>query len=387
MNDESPNSLQDCDVVPPGELDPGRRIVLVPKSHDDVLTDKQRVDYLAYREQFLTWLLNVGKNKEKAEGYSPYTVYATGYRTAAFDRWMWEEQGEYRIPPEEPDTKAYIEHLAFSDRSQSTKGKIQEALRRYSKWLTNQYGASTWEFSYSFDGSGSNEHPADFLTIEERQKVRQAALNHGTIPAYSGLTVPEKEKWGEYIAQMLDKPYHQVSPADWDDVGSWKVTSLVWASLDAGLRPVEVGGATTSWVDTENEVLRIPKEASSKNRGNWIVSLTSRTSSALERWLEERELRDGYDDMETLWLTRRANPYGSKSLSRLLDRLCDDADIKTANRTLSWYAIRHSVGTYMTRERDLAATKAQLRHKNAMTTMKYDQVPVEDRQEALDKMS
>lgn len=127
---------------------------MVPKSHDDVLTDKQRVDYRAYREQFLTWLLKVGKNEEKAEGYSPYTVYATGYRTAAFDKWMWEEQDEYRIPPAQSDAEAYIGDVAFSDRSQSTKGKIQEALSRYSKWLTNQYGASEWTFSYSFDGSG-----------------------------------------------------------------------------------------------------------------------------------------------------------------------------------------------------------------------------------------
>lgn len=40
----------------------------------------------------------------------------------------------------------------------------------------------------------------------------------------------------------------------------------------------------------------------------------------------------------------------------------------------------------MTKERDLAAAKAQLRHKNAKITMKYDKVPVEDRREALDRM-
>jgi hypothetical protein len=40
----------------------------------------------------------------------------------------------------------------------------------------------------------------------------------------------------------------------------------------------------------------------------------------------------------------------------------------------------------MTKERDLAATKSQLRHKAPKTTMKYDQVPVEDRRDALDKM-
>ena len=54
---------------------------------------------------------------------------------------------------------------------------------------------------------------------------------------------------------------------------------------------------------------------------------------------------------------------------------------------MSWYAIRHSVGTYMTREEDLAAAKAQLRHKSVQTTMKYDAAPVEDRQDALKRMS
>lgn len=53
---------------------------------------------------------------------------------------------------------------------------------------------------------------------------------------------------------------------------------------------------------------------------------------------------------------------------------------------MSWYAIRHSVGTYMTREEDLAAAQAQLRHKSPETTMRYDQTPVEDRRDALDKM-
>lgn len=53
---------------------------------------------------------------------------------------------------------------------------------------------------------------------------------------------------------------------------------------------------------------------------------------------------------------------------------------------MSWYTIRRSVGTYMTKERDLAAAKAQLRQKNPMTTMKYDQVPLEDLRDALNRM-
>jgi integrase len=40
----------------------------------------------------------------------------------------------------------------------------------------------------------------------------------------------------------------------------------------------------------------------------------------------------------------------------------------------------------MTREEDLAAAQAQLRHKSVQTTMKYDQTPVEDRRAALNRM-
>lgn len=69
-----------------------------------------------------------------------------------------------------------------------------------------------------------------------------------------------------------------------------------------------------------------------------------------------------------------------------MERLCEEAGISTANRKVTWYSIRHSVGTYMTREEALAAAQAQLRHKSEMTTMKYDQTPGEDRKDALNRM-
>lgn len=125
-------------------------------------------------------------------------------------------------------------------------------------------------------------------------------------------------------------------------------------------------------------MLRIPKEESSKNRDNWRVSLQDRTATMLEKWLEERATYEKYDDTDALWLTRQSNPYCSQSLSGLIDRLCEVADIDTENRDISWYSLRHSTGTYMTREEDLAAAQAQLRHKSPQTTMKYDQTPPED---------
>lgn len=116
------------------------------------------------------------------------------------------------------------------------------------------------------------------------------------------------------------------------------------------------------------------------------MSITDRTASALDRWTDERELYDKYNDTDALWLTRQANSYKSNSLGSILQRLCDIAEIPTEDRQMSWYTIRHSVGTYMSRKDGLAAAQAQLRHESPETTMKYDQVPVEDRRDALNKM-
>jgi integrase len=139
-------------------------------------------------------------------------------------------------------------------------------------------------------------------------------------------------------------------------------------------------------VDIDNSVLRIPKGDSSKNTGNWKVSIQDRTAEMLDRWIQERQTRAAYDNTDALWLTRERNPYQSSALRYVLKRLCDIADIGTERRSLSWYALRHSTGTYMTREEDLAAAQTQLRHKSPETTMKYDQVPIEDRRDALDRM-
>lgn len=329
------------------KMEPNRVITIVPQKNENYLTEKEVVDYREYRKTFLTYLLQMGKNPKKAQGYSPYSVYATSPRVARFDLWTWKQNGCYKTPPTAEDAEAYMEEVAYRDVTEGTKGKIQESLLRYSTWLQKKFDRPEWEFDWAFDSSGGNAGPRDFLSDEERHMIRQAALDFGE---------------------------------------GWKFTSIIWAALDAGLRPVEVGRARTTWVDIENSLLRIPREESSKNEGNWLVSLTDRTTTALERWLDERSGSEQYEDTNKLWLTRFGNPYGAQELGRVLRKLCDKANIPYEDRSMSFYVIRHSTGTYMTKERDLAATKAQLRHNDIKTTMKYDQVPVEDRKEALDKM-
>lgn len=364
--------LEDFPVVP----DPSRK----------QLNQRQLVDYESHREELIRWWLHFGKEPEYAEGYSPKTVRNTAYRVDKFYRWVWQENEGYTTTITTDHADAFVKELAYGDASNSHKTNVVKALKRLFKWQSHEKGGVEWEPEYSFSTKDEARQPRDYLTRQERSRIREAALEYGSIPAYNNLSPEERDRWKAYLAQRFEKPKGDVKPADWDRANGWKIPSLVWVGLDAGLRPVEVERAVTSWVDLENEVLRIPKDESSKNRENWIVGLQSRTAEMLDRWLTQRNQYPKYSPTDKLWLTRQGNPYQSQSLKYVLNRLCEIAGIETENRQMSWYAVRHSVGTYMTREEDLAAAQAQLRHKSEQTTMKYDQTPVEERKDALNRM-
>jgi integrase len=99
------------------------------------------------------------------------------------------------------------------------------------------------------------------------------------------------------------------------------------ASVHVGQRPEVVDG----------------EEESSKNTDNWVVSLQKRTADTLSRWIEERDQYENYSNTDALWLTRNGNAYSSSALKHVLLRLCEESAIKTENRTVTWYSIRHSV--------------------------------------------
>jgi len=361
-------------------------IPLVPEPSRARLDERQQMSYQDHRHDLLDWLLVFGKDPEKATGYAQRTVLNSAQRLDLFYRWVWTERGNYTTDIDHGDADAYMRHLARKDESDYSRNNTQSAIKRLFKWQAHERGGEEWEPAIAFTEPSASSEPRDFLLKEERRQIREAALEYGSIPAYNGLDSEDRAKWKAYLAQRLSKPKTEVTPEDWEKANSWKFPSLVWTSLDAGLRPIEVERATVSWVDGDGAVLRIPKEESSKNVGNWTVSLREQTANALEAWLAEREQYPVYDDHDELWLTREGNPYGTSALRYVLKKLFDIAGIERQNRKISWYMIRHSVGTYMTREEGLAAAQAQLRHNSETTTMRYDQVPVEERRDALDKM-
>ena len=361
-------------------------ITVVPRPTRERLGERELTDYIEYREKFIKWVLNLGKNPEKGNGYSAHTAHARCARADQFHRFVWDNEGTYTTVITHGHADAFMKKLAYDDCSQDNKASHQKTVKMLFRWRAFEFGDEEWEPEISFSSDNSTTNPRDYLTVEERKQIREAVLQYGSVPSYKGLSPEERDKWKAHLAQRFEKPKDEVSRADFERANSWKYPSLVWTSLDAGLRPVEVKRSSIEWVDVENRVLRIPKEDSAKTSENWVVSLTDRTAEALSRWMTERDQYEKYNNTDALWLTREGNPYQSYSLNYILRRVCEIADIPTEHRDVTWYSIRHSVGTYMSREEGLAAAQSQLRHKSPETTLRYDQTPTEDRRDALNRM-
>jgi hypothetical protein len=236
-------------------------ITLIPEPSKQQLTERKTLDYKNHRQKLAKWLLTVGKNPDKAEPYSKTTAKYHLYRIDKFYRWIW-EQNNYTTDITHSHADQYMEELAYSDHSNSHKDKCQQAVKVLFKYRKHKLGGELWNPEMTF--STETYKPQDYFTIKERKQLREAALEYSSIPGYNDLTPEERSRWKAYLAQRFQKPKSQVSPDDWKKANGWKIPSLVWVSLDTGLRPVEVERAVTSWVELDNGVLRIPKEESSK---------------------------------------------------------------------------------------------------------------------------
>lgn len=357
------------------------------------LNSRQALDYDDYLGDLKTWLQDEGKNPERYEGYSDDTVDNYLRRLDQFHRWIWATYNGYTTQITHDQADDYIDALAANEvtkqngdpYSESSKRKMKNAIEVLFKWRSYQRDGEEWDSPIEFREE-THQHPDEF-TREERKRLREEVLEYDTIPAYGDLSPEERDRWKAYLAQKLEKPKEEVVPDDWKRVNqSWKIPSLIYVTLDAGLRPCEVEEASTSWVRLDKEELHIPKDDSAKNRGNWKVTLLPKTTKMLERWLEQRENHTKYDGRDELWLNRQGNPYRSGSLNTLLDNLCEEANIDQTNRDIVWYSFRHSLGTHMTDEGNVAQTKEQMRHKRLETTLKYKRPTHEPRRDTLNQI-
>jgi len=361
-------------------------VPLVTEKSYEFLNPRQVEAYRSHREQLIRWMLNLGKDPEQGKGLAEGTVRPRAYRLDDFYRYVWIDLDEgYTTDLTTGHADEYMRDIAVRDYSAVYKAGIQKALKTLFKWQQFQYGKDVdWEPELTFTDSSGSHSQGDYLVLEEREKLRQASLEHGSIPHYDTVTPEQRDRWKAYLAQRFGKPKAEIGIDDWDRANSFKIPSLIHMSLDAGFRPIEVHRAQVSWLDLDSGVFRVPKAESSKNTDYWTGSLRADTVTYLRKWLEERRQYDKYDDSDAIWLTRDSTRYSSQSLNRLLNRLLETAGITRDG--ITWYSIRRSTCTYMSAKKGLAAVQSQCRMKNVDTAARYDQTPVEDRRDALNEM-
>lgn len=349
------------------------------------LNGRKLTDFRSHHGDFIKWCFLRGKNPQKHEGYAESTVRAASSRVEKFYRWVWSEEGRYTTRVTTDHADEYMDVVAFSDHSNYSKDNTRKALLMLFKWLSHEHDGQLWDPQITFTDPFSPTNPRDFLSKRERRLIKEASLEYESVPSWFSLNSEQRDEWKTYLAQRLRKPKNQITKEDFN-VGGYKVPSLVYVSMDTGLRPIEIERSHLGWIDLHNQILRIPANESSKNTEYWTPAFTDRTRDLLEAWLEERRLDEKYDGSDTIWLTQYGNPYTTQSLRQTLHKLCEIAGISLEGRSMSWYTIRHSLGSAMAESSSLSTVAAQMRHRSVVTTQRYDQSPPDARRRTLEKI-
>ena len=365
-----------------------QEIVLVTDKSSKYLNPRQEIAYREFRRELAEWMLHLGKNPLKAQGYSETTVKNRMNKLDLFFRWVWEYEEMYVQDITTDHADAWMRDLATKDFKESTKCHYQKSVQTLFKWQREARGRDvTWDREIKYSDPSTTYQPREYLSRKDRRKMRQAAMSYGSVPHYNSMTPEERGRWKSYLAQRLQKPKSEVTRNDFLEANSFKYTSMIYVTMDAGLRPCEVKRANVTWFDPDNGVLRIPREEASKRRENWMMPLKPETTQILKQWVDERGTKEKYDGRSALWLTKYGNRYNKDSFRRDVFRpIAEEAGLDLENRDLTPYSIRHSTATYMAEEKGLAVAAAQCRHKSKQTTQKYEHSSVSRQAEAVNNI-
>lgn len=339
-------------------------------------------DYEDFKTELLSWLTRRGKKPFKDIGYAYETVKTTHYKIERAYRWKWRETGEYTTTFTPDEAERFIDHLVQKTPLEDREVRDYiKALKRLFRWFNETQGKN-YDWSYSKKGQLNKRGTSNrrhYFEQHELKTLYEAAIDESSMPHYNSVSGEERDRLKRHLAQRLTKPKNEIGAEEFKQANSWKFPSLMAMSIDLGLRPVEVGRASTGWLRLSDEKVVIPRNEASKGNDPWECVLSSRSVSALQRWLDERYGYEKYADTDSLWLTKYGNPYGSKSLNDLLNRLLERTQIRPRNRKLSWYAIRRGAATMWANNSGLEQASEQLRHKKLETTRRYIKSGTESR--------
>ncbi len=342
-----------------------------------------REDYRGFKQDFMEWMLEKGKNPVKHDGYSENTLRQTHYKLEEVFRYLWNAKGEYttEIPPEDADE--FLNSILGRQKDKAVMDFVK-SIKRFHKYQNHTKEKHyDWDYENKDELSVSaNSKTVDYFKREEMHALYEASLSKGSVKSYHNkkMTDDERDRIKIHLAQRFEKQKSEVTPEDFSRANSWKFPSIVSTCIDIGLRPIEVGKAKVSWVNTNANEIIIPAREATKNDSPWECKISNKTARALDTWLDERATYEKYQDSDNLWLTKHGNPYGSNSLNGLLDRLMEETDIRPHGRKLTWYSIRRGCATMWANDGGIEEAQEQLRHLELKTTLTYTSSPGKTRE-------
>jgi integrase len=351
------------------------------------LNYQQAVLYQEQWENLIDYLRQQGKNPKRNRGYSESNIRPIARRIHQVHEYAW-ERGSASIALSSEAADEFVndlnqDNLQKSDDNpyaEGSKRKFQQALEAYFRFRNDNWNPA---IRFAEEEASFASEP---FTLDERERLLNAAFEYRSPPSYSNVSPEERERWNRHLAQTIGKPKQTIGPADWDKLQNcWKIPCLISTALDCGWRAAMVGRLKTSLVNLDEGRIRIPPEVAVKNDEHWDAELSSRSSKMIRRWLKQRSNRTKYDDSDHLWLNRKGNPYNSSTLNDLLSNLIDEADIDTKGRRLTWHSIRHSTGMYVyDQHKDLGLVAEILRHSSLEAARKYAHPTPEGKKDVLE---
>ena len=360
----------------------------------EMLNPAQRTEYALYRRGFIDWMRQSGKHPDRRRGLSESSVENYARRHHQLMQWLWRKLDYFTASLEPRHGEAII--IALNDDeitkgdgspySETSKRKFSNVIEKWFAYRQHEYDADPWEPPVEFIDNPPAQS-ADYFTRRERTHLRDASKTYRTPPAYDSLSPEERERWQTHLAQVLGKQKAAVTPADFEALRtSWKLPSLIGATLDAAFRPIGINRLRVQWLHLDAGKIIIPAEHAPKSRDSHNITLGQKTILALDKWLAQRKNKTKYDDSDRVWLTRKGNPYTSKTLNYLLNNLLEEAGIESDGRKLVWYSFRKSTAQYVQEETD-DRTAASILRTTPENIENYAEPTHETKRDALERIN
>lgn len=161
-----------------------------------------------------------------------------------------------------------------------------KSIKRFHKYQNCTKGENyDWEYEHREELTVESQtaKTIDYFKREEMHTLYEASLGYGSVKSYHNkqMTEEERERIKTHLAQRFEKPKGEITAEDFSRANSWKFPSMLSTCIDIGLRPIEVGRAKVSWVNTHDNELMIPARESTKNDQPWQCKISDKTARAL----------------------------------------------------------------------------------------------------------